>query len=234
MFLPPASAARFHQKTEINTATLHIFLISLDEDTQLVHQFEQMSHLARVTLTVGRKGLLTGESRVVSALPKQILSYRPKTTYTEKLTSLQQYEAEKKAAKDRRTELYDKKVERKEGLKTRQNPEKKNFLKNQFRQWFDNMASKQAYLDREARRQGKEWKINVAAMVERLPIITPDREQWESDYMQLQSELSRYDDIAYPKELGFEDPIDRKIYTEEELLGTFIKIVTYILLMFYK
>ena len=62
-------------------------------------------------------------------------------------------------------------------------------------------------------------------MVERLPIITPDREQWESDYMQLQSELSRYDDIAYPKELGFEDPIDRKIYTEEELLGTFIKIV---------
>lgn len=204
---------------------MHIFLISLDEDTQFVHQFEQMSHLARVTLTVGRKGLLTGESRVVSALPKQILSYRPKTTYTEKLTSLKQYEAEKEASKDRRTELYNKKVERKEGLKTRQNPEKKNFLKKQFRQWFDNMASKQAYLDREARRQGKEWKINVAAMVERLPIITPDREQWESDYMQLQSELSRYDDIAYPKELGFEDPIDRKIYTEEELLGTFIKIV---------
>jgi len=107
-----------------------------------------------------------------------------------------------------------------ESMSSRQDASKKNHKKSQFREWFDGMASKQAYLDREAKRQGKQWKIKVAAMVERLPIVTPDKHPWEMDFLNLQAELSRYDGIAYPKELGFSDPIDHEVLSEEELLGT--------------
>eukprot|EP00557_Chaetoceros_sp_GSL56_P008606 CAMPEP_0176492762 /NCGR_PEP_ID=MMETSP0200_2-20121128/9185_1 /TAXON_ID=947934 /ORGANISM="Chaetoceros sp., Strain GSL56" /LENGTH=287 /DNA_ID=CAMNT_0017890373 /DNA_START=151 /DNA_END=1010 /DNA_ORIENTATION=- len=146
------------------------------------------------------------------------MSCRSKTTNTQKLTSIEQYKAEKKAVKERRTELYNYKVARQAGLRTRQDPEKKNYKKTVFRTWFDAMAAKQAYLDREARRQGKEWNINVAAMVERLPVVTPDKHQWELDFLNLKAELQRYDMIAYPKELGLPDPMDIQILSEEELM----------------
>lgn len=144
-----------------------------------------------------------------------------KNTNGKKLTSLDQYSAEKEAAKQHRINLYNAKIIRKEGLKTRQDQEKKNHKKKQFRTWFDAMASNQAYLDREARRQGKQWKIKVAAMVERLPVVTPDRPQWELDFLNLKAELGRYDGIAYPKELGFPDPIDDRVLSEQELMGKY-------------
>lgn len=144
-----------------------------------------------------------------------------KNTNGKKLTSLDQYSAEKEAAKQHRINLYNAKISRKEGLKTRQDQEKKNHKKKQFRTWFDAMASNQAYLDREARRQGKQWKIKVAAMVERLPVVTPDRPQWELDFLNLKAELGRYDGIAYPKELGFPDPIDDRVLSEQELMGKY-------------
>lgn len=149
----------------------------------------------------------------------QQMPCRSKTTNSQKLTSIEQYKAEKKAAKERRTELYNYKVSRKAGLRSRQDPEKKNYKKKVFRTWFDGMASKQAYLDREARRQGKEWNINVAAIVERLPVVTPDRQQWELDFLNLKAELQKYDMIAYPKELGLPDPMDIEILSEEELMS---------------
>ena len=121
-----------------------------------------------------------------------------------------------------RTDQYNKKITRRAGLGTRQDQEKKNYKKNQFKIWFDNMASKQAYLDRQARRQGKQWKINVATMLERLPVVTPDKHQWELDYIYLKAELQRYDDIAYPKELGIPDPMDFEVHTQEELMGTYL------------
>jgi hypothetical protein len=149
------------------------------------------------------------------------LPCRSKTTSTQKLTSIEQYRAEKKAAKERRTELYNYKVTRKAGLRSRQDPEKKNHKKKVFRTWFDAMASKQAFLDREARRQGKEWNINVAAMVERLPVVTPDRHLWELDYLNLKAELQKYDMIAYPKELGLPDPMNIQVLSEEELMSKY-------------
>lgn len=181
-----------------------------------------ISHLNRNlrTLVVCNNNLITNplKSSMQPVLKPNHMNCRPKTAATQKLTSIEQYKAEKKAAKERRTALYNYKVTRKAGLRSRQDPEKKNYLKKQFRLWFDGMASKQAYLDREARRQGKEWNINVAAMVERLPIVTPDKHQWELDYLNLKAELQRYDMIPYPKELGLPDPINIKILSEEELM----------------
>lgn len=156
--------------------------------------------------------------RLISRTKTTNANGNAKNTNGKKLTSLDQYSAEKEAAKQHRINLYNAKISRKEGLKTRQDQEKKNHKKKQFRTWFDAMASNQAYLDREARRQGKQWKIKVAAMVERLPVVTPDRPQWELDFLNLKAELGRYDGIAYPKELGFPDPIDDRVLSEQELM----------------
>jgi len=165
---------------------------------------------------------LSTASRYIRPGQNQCQIYRFKTTSnntnTKKLTSLDQYNKEKQTAKKMRTDQYNKKIARRAGLGTRQDQEKKNYKKNQFKIWFDNMASKQAYLDRQARRQGKQWKINVATMLERLPVVTPDKHQWELDYIYLKAELQRYDDIAYPKELGIPDPMDFEVHTQEELM----------------
>ncbi len=168
-----------------------------------------MTHLCQAFFSISRQVRSTGTRHIL----------RTKTTNAKKLTSIDQYNAEKEAAKKRRTELYHAKIARMEGLKTRQDKQKKNFKRNKFRKWFDAMAANQAYLDREARRQGKQWKIKVAAMIERLPVVTPDKPQWQLDYLNLKAELMRYDAIAYPKELGFPDPIDKKVLSDEELMG---------------
>lgn len=144
----------------------------------------------------------------------QCFQMSTKSKYT-----LDQYHEEKALAKKVRTERYLAKLERKSKLPSRRNLEKKNFNKNQFHKWFDDITSKQFYLDREARRRGLQWKIKVGLMLERLPVVTPDVPQWDEDYQMLKAELSRYDDIAYPKELGFPDPIDREILTRQELLS---------------
>lgn len=133
--------------------------------------------------------------------------------------TLEKYHEEKAQAKKTRTERYIAKVERQANQSTRRNPEKKNFHKNQFRRWFDAITERHYYLDREARRSGLEWKIKVGVMIERIPIVTPDIQKWDEDYQMLKAELSRYDEIAYPKELGFPDPIDKEVLTREELLA---------------
>jgi len=179
-----------------------------------------MTHVRQGLSTVNRH--IRSSSIFTSSSKSQSQTYRFKTSTAKKLTSLDQYNKEKQAAKEIRTDLYNKKIARREGLGSRQDPEKRNYKKNQFKQWFDRMASKQAYLDRQARRQDLPWKINVAAMVERLPVVTPDKHQWELDYFYLKAELQRYDNIAYPKELGIPNPMDFTVHTQEELMGTYV------------
>jgi len=166
-----------------------------------------MSHLRRAITNVSR-----------NLRSSTIIYRRTKSTNTKKLTSIDQYNNEKQAAKERRTNLYRSKINRRQSLPNRQDAARKNHKKQVFRSWYDALASKQAFLDREARRQNKKFKIRVAAMVERLPVVTPDREDWESEFWNLKAELARYDGINYPKELGFVDPLDRKVFSEEELL----------------
>jgi len=179
-----------------------------------------MTHVRQGLSTVNRH--IRSSSIFTSSSKSQSQTYRFKTSTAKKLTSLDQYNKEKQAAKEIRTDLYNKKIARREGLGSRQDPEKRNYKKNQFKQWFDRMASKQAYLDRQARRQDLPWKINVAAMVERLPVVTPDKHQWELDYFYLKAELQRYDNIAYPKELGIPNPMDFTVHTQEELMGMYV------------
>lgn len=146
-------------------------------------------------------------------------SSKAKSTSEKKPKSLSEFQAQKAAAKQYRTDLYNSKMERKARLPSRRDEKKKNYNKNLFRQWFDPLASRQAYYDRDARRQGLQWKIKVAAMVERLPVVTPDMPDWELDYLDLRAELDRYRK-QYPKELGLADPMDKKPVTLEELYAS--------------
>mmetsp|Transcript_15592 Transcript_15592/g.18120 ORF Transcript_15592/g.18120 Transcript_15592/m.18120 type:complete len:348 (+) Transcript_15592:189-1232(+) len=142
--------------------------------------------------------------------------YRFQSAKSKTKMSLKDFNNEKSAAKQRRKEIHDAKIERRSSLPQRRDKEKKNHNNKVFRSWFDKLTEQQAYLDREARRQGLPWKIKVAVMIERLPVVTPDMEDWELDYMYLRAELDRYG-IQYPKELGMDDPMETEVLTVEEL-----------------
>ena len=77
---------------------------------------------------------------------------------------------------------------------------------------------------RAAKREGKAWKIRVAVMVERLPVVTPDMEDWEREYKDLYDYLLTYGK-EYPEECGFmfapDKPEDHIVPTDEELIGEF-------------
>ena len=57
-----------------------------------------------------------------------------------------------------------------------------------------------------------EWKLRVAAVVERLPVVTPDMPQWESDYWQLRDYLDCFDK-EYPEGNPFMAPHDEAAET---------------------
>ena len=70
-------------------------------------------------------------SSMASQMVKSMISRNKatKAASSVELTSLDQYNAEKKAAKARRTELYNSKMERKKKLRTRRDNKKKNYYK---------------------------------------------------------------------------------------------------------
>lgn len=83
-------------------------------------------------------------------------------------------------------------------------------------------------LQRMAKKEGKPWRIRVAAMVERLPVVTPDVEEWEQDYIDLRDFLMTFGK-EYPAETGFmfapDKPEDHVVESDEELIGKFWCIV---------
>lgn len=131
------------------------------------------------------------------------------------------WDEKKKAAKEHRRFLYEKKMARQESLKTRRGPNKGPKRK-QFRDWFEPMRQAQLFQDREARRLNLPWKIRVATIIERLPVILPDKPKWQKDYIELRDYLNTFGKI-YPKELGFQaDDIAETMghpTTEEDLLA---------------
>jgi len=140
------------------------------------------------------------------------------STSNTKLKTLADYKNEKHEAKQDRTEQYTQKQTRNIRLKTRRDPTKANYNKVQFHSFFNTLKQNQEFLDREARRRCLDWNLRVSVMVERLPIIMPEKEEWEKDYEELRLYLDRFRPV-YPKELGFRDPKEQDIPTDEEVLA---------------
>jgi hypothetical protein len=128
----------------------------------------------------------------------------------------------KAAKKERRRALYEAKMQRRERLPQRRaNRPERGCKSREFREWFDKKRVWNEIMDRKARQANQEWQLQVAAIVERLPVVLPDPPEWMSDYMDLREYLDLFGK-EYPKELGMvPEGVDdhMRLYTNEELLG---------------
>jgi hypothetical protein len=134
------------------------------------------------------------------------------------------YQERKEGAKQQRRETWDKKQSRLEHLKTRRDHSPKDVKRTLFRSWWDKELLYHNKLQRLAKKEGKPWRIRVAAMVERLPVVTPDVEEWEQDYIDLRDFLMTFGK-DYPAETGFmfapDKEEDHVVESDEDLIGKF-------------
>jgi hypothetical protein len=144
------------------------------------------------------------------------------STTNSSLNSDSSYQARKAALKIKRREAYERSQLRLTRLATRRNHSPKDVKKQAFRAWWDNELKYHDQLLRMAKRNNQPWRIRVAAMVERLPIVTPDMPGWERDFVDLTDYLATFGK-EYPEETGFmyamDKPEDHVVPTDEELLG---------------
>lgn len=129
---------------------------------------------------------------------------------------------EKLALKQKRRELYETSRKRMQKLQTRRNDRDVGTRKHQFREWFDKRRIFQEIMDRKARQFKLDWTIQAAAILERLPVVTPDVPQWEIDYYNLKAYLEQFGK-EYPDELGFSPGKGPVHMTEEEILGALLQ-----------
>jgi large subunit ribosomal protein L46 len=105
----------------------------------------------------------------------------------------------KQAEKERRRALFDSRQERRQRLLTRRAGKPRDEKRQEFRKWFIQKKVRDEYLERKARQAGLGWKIQVAAILERPPIVLPDIEPWEQDYLDLEAHVAQFGK-QYPKE----------------------------------
>jgi len=129
------------------------------------------------------------------------------------------YFERKQARKDERTRLYQAKIQRSIALKDRRVQAPRDVLKQEFQEWWQAKLAREQKWDRQARKEGKDWKIEVAVVLERLPQILPDKDDSEKDFDELQAYLNQFGK-DYPKEFSASLPKDGSAaVSDEELLG---------------
>jgi large subunit ribosomal protein L46 len=127
------------------------------------------------------------------------------------------YLAQKKAAKEQRREKYQIKQDRLERLVTRQSSKPRDEKKRAFRSWFVKKKVDEEFMNRKARQANLQWKMQVACIVERVQVVLPDKQEWETEYENLKTHLFKYG-VQYPKELFNVDHDQIVAETDEELL----------------
>jgi hypothetical protein len=138
---------------------------------------------------------------------------------------------DRKAQKKEATrQAYQNRLSKRKQLVHRRDDAPKDVLKSQFNDWWKPQKDWQEMMDRKARQQGKDWKIRVAAIVERLPVVLPDKPDWEREFEELRAYLGQFGK-EYSKELfpdqslaGDDDSAPVPM-TDEELLGTCVMFV---------
>jgi len=139
---------------------------------------------------------------------------------SEDSSSLSSYFERKAKAKERRIEDYRHKLERVTRINSRRDNSPKDILKNDFRSWWDGRRAYEEKLDRRSRQAGMDWTIKVATIVERLPIVMPDKEEFEREFEDLQAYLLAHRGKEYPKDFtGTDGDGQPEAYTDEELIA---------------
>jgi large subunit ribosomal protein L46 len=127
------------------------------------------------------------------------------------------YLAQKEAAKVKRRQRYEAYQERQAGLKTRRAGKQPRQECQDFRKWFVTKKVDDEYKDRKARQAGLDWKIRVAIILERTPVVLPDKEDWEIEFENLSGYMMQFGQ-QYPKELFPVDYESEKAVSDEDLL----------------
>ena len=134
------------------------------------------------------------------------------------------YFERKQQAKEDRVAAFEEKLDRLEKRKNRRVGKPKDILKNQFRPWWNQRKSYEEMMHRRARQQGLDWKIEVAVILERIPIVLPDKDGWEKEFEELDAYLSQFGK-ELPRELSSDttatsDEAFEPAYSDEDLIGT--------------
>lgn len=111
------------------------------------------------------------------------------------------YFERKKAQKELRVQKFHNRLQRTIDLKKRRSQAPVGILKEEFQSWWQAKLAREQKWDRQARQQGKDWKIEVAVVLERLPQILPDKEGFERDFEELKAYLAQFGK-QYPKEFS--------------------------------
>ena len=134
------------------------------------------------------------------------------------------YFERKAATKQARVEAYKHKLERAIRIKSRRDNAPRDVKKNEFRSWWDGRKAYEEQMNRKARQAGMDWTVKVATIVERLPVVMPDKESFETEFEELQAYLKAHNGKEYPKEfLGSEKGERPEAYTDEDLMGKYNK-----------
>jgi hypothetical protein len=149
-------------------------------------------------------------------------SFATKKKSNSKESEKSSYFERKAASKQMRVEAYKHKVERAVRIKSRRDDSPKDAKKDEFRSWWDGRRAYEELMNRKARQAGMDWTMKVATIVERLPVVMPDKAPFETEFEDLQAYLKAHSGKEYPKEFVGNDGGGRpEAYTDEELMGTY-------------
>ena len=129
----------------------------------------------------------------------------------------------KRAAKERRRALFEASAERSRKVQQRRTGRPKDQKKVEFRDWFVRKRVNEEYMERKARQAGLAWRHQVSVILERQPVVLPDLESWERDYLDMEAHLAQFGKL-YPKEF-MQDSDDSSLaaMTLDELLKSLPK-----------
>ena len=108
------------------------------------------------------------------------------------------YAERKRAAKEARRVEYQEKMERRERRKHRRDGRNRGVMREAFRAFWEPRFVREEKWNRYARREGLDWKMNVAVIFERQNVLLPEMAQWEKDYVELEKVLRETTGKDYP------------------------------------
>ena len=127
------------------------------------------------------------------------------------------YFERKAVAKQQRTQEFIDRRHKKEERKKRRSGSPRDLMKHEFREWWVERRSHEESLDRKAKQAQKDWNIEVAVVLERLPVVFDDFADWENDFDELKAYLAQFGK-EYPKEL-VPERTGAVLVKDEELLA---------------
>ncbi|CAJ1960406.1 unnamed protein product [Cylindrotheca closterium] len=110
------------------------------------------------------------------------------------------YFERKATLKQQRVQAFVDRLQKDDERKKRRDNSPKDVKKQEFREWWEKRRSYEDSLDRKARQAKKDWQIQVAVVLERIPVVLDDIADWEKDYDELKAYFAQFGK-EYPKEL---------------------------------